>query len=446
MKAKLCFFDDNYLAARPGVTRRFFHPERLGGFEDPDASLQTYTSFFFDPLVKKFRLYYEIPDPKFGGTEIRKLMLAEGERVEDFLTGRATRRPVEGLCAHGVHGCGVTLNEAEGRYLLTGNFHADDRQERRMVVAVSADGVHFDGMRPIWSDYSDTYNSVYYNPDRKEYGMTCRAALMDRRIFLRRSPDGERWDDPALILHPTGAEGAGVQYYAMGVSHGDGLFYGLLWRFVTDPGRPDFTDMSGTMENDLYYSYDGVYFMPTGLSPVCDRPLPPAYGSKQMWLLNLCEDGAGRHILCGGGAGISHGSSYGPDKFCSTLFYGIRKDGFCALEGTGKNSVVYTKPFLIEDGALLANFDARGGRLEAAVLDGKGEPIEGFGFEDCDGFAGEEAVAGTVRWQGAELGSLAGRTVRLALRLNGALLYTLTFEGRPCLRRPQISLNDPRPL
>jgi len=75
VKAKLCFFDDYYVAARPKTVRRTFAPQKLGEFHDAAALLQLYTSFFYDPSVNRFRLYYEAPIPG-KGTEVRRLFLA----------------------------------------------------------------------------------------------------------------------------------------------------------------------------------------------------------------------------------------------------------------------------------------------------------------------------------------------------------------------------------
>ena len=452
MKAKLCFFDDYYIASRPGTLRRYFQPQKLGLFEDPEARLQTYTSFFYDPLVKKFRLYYEIPSPAYQGTEIRSLMLAEADTVEEFLQGTAAKMPVTGLDEHGVHGCSVVLNEhaadPEKRYVLVGNFHADDRKKRCLAAIYSADGKHFQPMRRIWHDYSDTYNSVYYNPYSQEYVATTRPALMDRRVSVMRSRDLEHWSDPEIILHPatTGAQNMGVQYYAMGVSHLDGIFYGILWRFMTDLGQPDFLDMNGYMEADLYYSHDGIHFDPTGLSPMCNRLEPPAYGCKQLWLLNITDDGKGHHVICGGASKICHGASYSKEdgKFCTTILYQIRRDGYCALEGFSEKSTVYTKPVLFEGGEIRVNCNALSGSLTVALLNADGTPIEGFGFEDCIPITRQDSIEDALRWKEHNTDELTGKRIRLAFRLDGVLLYSVSLDAVPCLRHPQISFNDPR--
>ena len=443
MKTKLCFFDDSYIAARPGTVRRRFHPQKLGEFFDGTDRLQTYTSFFYDERAGKYRLYYEVP-MQDAGTEVRELVLAQADRVEDFTNGGAELIPVSGLDKNGIHGCSVMWDKRTGQYLLVGNFHANDRATRCMFTARSADGITFFDSKPLYPDYSDTYNSLYYNRHTGEYVITMRAAVMDRRVALIRSKDFEHWSQPEVILHPADGGGLGMQYYALGVSEADGVFYGLLWRFMTDIGQADFTDMCGYMENDLYYSYDGIHFCPTGLSPVAERPLPPEYGCSQLWLLNACSTEDGRTVLCGGASRIAHGSSYPKhDKFCNTVFYEIPKDGFVALEGFGAASIVYTKPILLESDEIFLNYNALRGELSMAILDVDGTPLKGYDFADCVPMR-ESSTDAPVLWKNGARESLSGKRVRLAFRLNSALLRTVTFEGKPYLKHVQKSFFDAR--
>lgn len=443
MKTKLCFFDDYYIAARPGTVRRTFQPKRLGEFLDGTDRLQTYTSFFFDKRVGKYRLYYEVPKQGFG-TEVRELILAEASRVEDFMSGLAVLTPVSGLDENGIHGCSVIWDEKSGNYLLAGNFRANDREKRQMFTARSKDGVNFFDMKELYADYSDTYNSLYYNPHTEEYVITMRAAVMDRRIAVMRSRDFKGWSQPEVLLHPTAVRGEGMQYYALGVSETEGIFYGLLWRFMSDIGKADFSDMCGYMENDLYYSYDGVHFCPTGLSPVAERPLPPVYGCSQLWLLNACNTEDGRTVLCGGASRLVHGGSYPKDdKFCNTVFYEIPKDGFVALEGFGKSSIVYTKPILMERDEIRVNYNAARGEFSMAVLNVDGTPVDGYDFTDCVPMH-ESATDAPILWKSENRESLAGKRVRFAFRLNSALLWTVSFDGKPYLKHVQKSFFDAR--
>jgi len=67
-----------------------------------------------------------------------------------------------------------------------------------------------------------------------------------------------------------------------------------------------------------------------------------------------------------------------------------------------------------------------GGAVQAALLEPHGRgtlPIEGFGFEDCDPFNGNDTEA-TMTWAGSgDLSALAGRKLIIAFRLRRAKLF-----------------------
>lgn len=449
MKAKLCFFDDYYIASRMGITRRYFHPDKMGEFSDNNASQQIYTSFFFDTSVNKYRLYYEKPTDKYGNTECRTLMLAEGDTVESFVDGTANISELSGL-DDSLHGGSILFNEScediKRRYIFVGNTNHIQPSHTYLCMAFSSDGIIFTDQREIYHEMSDTYNSIYYVPSTKEYIITMRASCVDRRVFCICSKDLEHWSSPKLMLNPIpDLQGNGIQHYTMGVNYNDGIFYGILWRYITDLGQYDINDMCGYMENDLYYSYDGTLFSPTGLAPIVERPLPPEYGSKQLWLLNTCTDEKNdRTIVCGGASNICHGGTGAGKKFASTVFYSIRRDGFCALEGFGKNSVFVTKPFRCDGGKLIANYNALGGNLEVSVLNWDGKQLEEYSFEKCINLMGTDKIDGEITWNGKDFSELKGKRIRLCVRLNGALLYSLSFDGAPWLGGIQRSFNDYR--
>lgn len=445
MKTKLCFFDDYYITARPGTKRIYDYLRKIGEYSDKTASLQLYTSYFYDMKTNKYRLYYEVPT---DGSEVRKLMLAIGDCANDFITGNVETIAVKGLDdKHGMHGCAVTYDSKNDRYVLLGNAYADNKSRRYFCKSFSTDGIVFSKVSPVYedgtNDYKDTYNSIYYNKFTDEFFATTRCATMDRRIAIIRSKDGIEWTKPQLILHPTSQENIGTQYYALGVSYIDGLFYGILWRFITNLDNPDFSDMGGYMENDLLYSYDGQCFIPTGLTPVCNRPSPPEYGCKQLWLLNIVEEND-KYIVCGGGTNIAHGSSYGNEKFATTVFYSIRKDGFCALYGENEKSTVYTKPFLFEGGDVCLNYDAKGGQISVEITDSNGTPYENFDYKNCKPFYHNQETEGLLNYKVSNINDLIGKRIRFKIRLNNAKLFSLSFNGKLFLHNaPQKSINLP---
>ena len=432
METTICFFDDYFIANRQGAVRRYFKPTFLGYLDDKNYNIQTYTSFFYDEKIKKFRAYYEVTHPDFNDAEARMPILALADTPKDFTTGNFTSTPIKGWLGAS-HGCGVAYNPDQDLFVMVGNcnsqYHKNHLPNQTMLsYATSKDGVNFEFKGVIHNDYSDTLNSICYNPYTKQYIVTMRSSWGDRRVNVMKSYDLINWTKPEIILYPTATlDNYGAQHYALGISNCNGTFYGILWRYVTDLNKPDFTDMAGIMENDLYYSLDGVHYA-KALEPVCSRPLAPAYGSKQMWLQNVCDSKDGKFILFGSGSKIAHGEVVSKDKWATSILYEIRKDGFCALEGTTASSLVCTKNFAVYGDKISINCNCLGGTLSYALANEKGQPYEGFSFEDCEPIKNEDCICKELKWA-KPISELKGKKIRIIFKLYGCLLYSITFDG-----------------
>ena len=446
MKSKICFFDDYFIASRQGTLKRYFKPEKIGELNDEGFKYQAYSSFFYDKKVGKYRAYYDVPSPDHNDTEIRILRLAEADTPEDFARGNFTARTVNGF-KNCCHGSSVTYNPDEDIYVMVGDANVASRFENSYLSCmISRDGVNFYDEREIYHGYSDALNSICYNPYSKEYIVTMRAVWGDRRIWIMRSKDLKEWQGPEMIMYPIGNDNSGMQYYSLGISHCNGIFYGVLWNYMTDLNKPDFTDMAGYMDNDLLYSLDGVHYNRTPLAPVCDRPLPPEFGSKQMWLQNVAESNDGRTILFGSGSRIMHGGNDKDVKKATiSVLYGIRRDGFCALEGVTPTSEIYTKNLAIYGDEISLNFNAYSGKITYALVGERGESIEGFTFDDCTPFENEESVDKKLEWKNADWSKVKNRRVRIALRFSGCLIYSISLDCGLWTMWQQEGINIPFP-
>jgi hypothetical protein len=100
----------------------------------------------------------------------------------------------------------------------------------------------------------------------------------------------------------------------------------------------------------------------------------------------------------------------------------LRRDGFVSLDAGERPGLVTTRPLVLAGASLHCNVDAPRGALRAAVLDGSGKPIPGFALDDAEVVTGDRLDA-TVRWRGASLASLTGKTVRLRFELRRGSFY-----------------------
>ncbi len=117
----------------------------------------------------------------------------------------------------------------------------------------------------------------------------------------------------------------------------------------------------------------------------------------------------------------------GPDSRMRRFTY--RVDGFVSVRAGAEGGELITKPVTFSGKELLLNFaTAEGGSVRIELQNGEGKPIDGFTLADCEPLEGD-AIGRTVQWKAAsELGSLAGRPVRLRIVLKHADLYSIQFN------------------
>ncbi len=103
-----------------------------------------------------------------------------------------------------------------------------------------------------------------------------------------------------------------------------------------------------------------------------------------------------------------------------------RLDGFVSLDASETPGIAMTHPLTFAGSRLELNVCAKGA-VRVGLLNESGQPLPGFGLEDCDPIVGD-TVHHVVTWRKqAGLGSLAGKVVRLKLELVDAKLYALQF-------------------
>ena len=110
--------------------------------------------------------------------------------------------------------------------------------------------------------------------------------------------------------------------------------------------------------------------------------------------------------------------------------YVMRLDGFISVNAGFQPSEFITKPLRFSGSELELNYSTAGaGRIQVAIETTAGEPIPGFGLDDCNPVYGDE-IAGTVKWKDtADVSSLAGKDIRLRFVMNEADLYSMKFRA-----------------
>ena len=463
-RMKLTFFDDFWVDFRPGTTRRWFQPELYSIVPDTGC----YGALIYDPELKRYRIYHETMI-KVCEDGPRQLKMVESE---DLLHWTVVTNDEGGDVLFqgdgGVHGSSVLYDphdpDPSRRYKYCGmtNMGTERGANHPVNLAFSADGIHWDNHPELVANpfTSDAHNKLFYNPCSGEYNLLHRSAYVDRRVFIRSSKDLVNWSEPRVLLHPAGVyndEHTEMQHYSMTAGWFDGIFYGMVWRYITELKSTDFTDTSkmfGYMEPELVYSYDGKEFLYSSGKSLVERPMAPTPGWAGMEPTDMCESTDGQHYyLLFGGCMYVHGTAESNqhlhDKAVekgyqpAELVYRIRKDGFCGLEAVGKGTVV-TKGMAFLKDDLTFNLRADCGMVRFGLMNKKGEYIEGFSLDDCIPFEFDQGIEVKPQWKEHQLSEVLNQQVRVVIELNGAVLHAMSATAQPYIVQRQKSFADPQ--
>ena len=121
---------------------------------------------------------------------------------------------------------------------------------------------------------------------------------------------------------------------------------------------------------------------------------------------------------------LEHGYHIQGADLGAHVMHRLRLDGFMYLESAGGPGILGTRPLFWLGGALRLNLQS-GHETRVQVTDTQGRTIEGYGFEDCQPFVGDE-LFWEPRWQnGLSMASLSNQMLRLEISLENARLYAI---------------------
>jgi hypothetical protein len=108
--------------------------------------------------------------------------------------------------------------------------------------------------------------------------------------------------------------------------------------------------------------------------------------------------------------------------------YSMRLDGFSSLHSGYEPGGMVTKPLVFAGRELSLNFStSAAGGVKVEIQDADGKPLPGYALADCQEQIGNE-LDRKVTWKsGNDVGSLAGRPVRLRFSLKDADVYSFQF-------------------
>ena len=269
----------------------------------------------------------------------------------------------------------------------------------------------------------DSQNVMFWDTLQKQYMFYFRIGEKGvRHIALSTSADFLTWtkgqsidlgDSPREHLYTN----ATIPYFR--APH---VYLAFPMRYVTTRAPLEPVSRSGVCDGVFMFSRDGLHFSRRYMEGYL-RPGPEGrnwnkHSIMQAWgLLPTAEDEITIYY-----------SEHFWFKTAHLRRAVLRTDGFVSLRGGYSGGEFVTKPIVFSGRSLVINADtsaAGGVRVEIQGADGK--PVEGYRLEDCTEFYGDK-IAHTVKWKGgSDLGSLAGKPVRLRMRISDADLYSFRF-------------------
>ena len=288
----------------------------------------------------------------------------------------------------------------------------------------SADGIHWKPMSEeaviAHEDFAfDSQNVSFWSPVEKCYVCYFRTWVTPhgrlRTISRATSTDYLHWSDPV----PTNPNLPGEHLYVSGTHpyfRAPHIYIALPTRF--HPERGDSTDilfMTTRAGSNTYERPFTEAFIRPGLAP-------RRWGNRANY--------AAFGVVPTGPTEISIYHNHSGQRYI------LRTDGFASVSAGFSAGELTTKPLLFAGEELLLNYStSAAGSIQVEIQEANGIPIQGFGLGECPPIIGDE-IEHAVRWSGeADLGRLAGKSVRLRFVIQECDLFSIQFQGTTSSRK-----------
>lgn len=296
-----------------------------------------------------------------------------------------------------------------------------------LFVYASPDGLHWDVLikKGFGSNPTDSQNGAFWDPTRGFYACYLRAKPPERENIrdIRRcvSKDLVEWSEPELLQYEDDRR---EHMYTNGIQpyfRAPHILVGTPARFVPKRKKVKEHPSPGVSDAVLMSSRDGIHFerweeafIRPGTDPKVwtDRNNYPAPGVIQTSPTEMSF------------YWTEHYKHETPRIRRGTL----RLDGFVSIHAGGEAGELLSCPFVFNGDQLEVNVATSAvGSIRFELRDAEGKPIPGFTMKDSEELFGNE-IEHVVTWKGkSDVSALAGKPVRLRVKLRDADLYSLRF-------------------
>lgn len=327
------------------------------------------------------------------------------------------------------------------------------RKPRGLYLMVSADGYRFrlKSDKPFVTHgafdsqnlmFWDSVNGVY-----REYHRAFDEGVRGIMTGVSKSPDS--FPKPEWLTYPGAAEQALYTNQVQPYYRAPHIFMGFPMRYNDRGWSPSMTALPGLEERQFrskqsqrygttvtdaafMTSRDGISFHRWDEAFI--RPGP---ATEDTWVYgdNFVFWGMiqTKSHLRGAPDEISLYATEGYWQGNSTSFrrYTLRLDGFVSAQAPFRGGELVTNPLKFEGSRLEINLStSAAGGIRIELQDADGNPLPGYGLDDCDVQYGDE-VNRVVSWKESEdISRLAGQPIRLRIELKDADLYAIQFRSK----------------
>ena len=145
----------------------------------------------------------------------------------------------------------------------------------------------------------------------------------------------------------------------------------------------------GRTYGQLSYSYNGWHFHRSLRDPFIPNAPTGELGAGIMRPMSMIIDDDQCIRIYSSASKLEHGYHIQGADLGAHVMHRLRLDGFMYLESAGGPGILGTRPLFWLGGALRLNLQS-GHETRVQVTDTQGRTIEGYGFEDCQPFVGDE--------------------------------------------------------
>ena len=446
----LLFFDDNVLAVRENVIRGVGSPELIpeSVWRD-DERLSTawgYPGVFFDEDDGLWRMVYQANVA--GNAAVRRWGMRVCKLVAESEDGlqwrpRDTTKLVDIPRRRFPHQVADGADEWAGLYL---DERADPSERiKRLAVRevwASPDGLRWRHIADWRPDVVDAPMCAFYNEVFGRHFIIARPGKGDRRVALYQTDDWRSFEGPVLLLQTDGQDDPLTDLYGMPVFPYEGWFIGLVWLYhgaAQFQGSSAYKFTGGKVDCQLAYSLNGLGWQRTLRETFIGNgdPGSPTAGCVYPSSLVMRPDTDDIWIYA---SACTHEHGLTPRGSGSIVAYRMRRDGFVHLQSRSGVGRIVTKPMYWRGGELRLNVQGLGPGARAdpsgnflltcgarvQIAAGiRGQPIEGYTFDECRAYAGDSLQWRPTWRSGRKLDQLKGQIIQVGIELNNARLYAI---------------------